>query len=589
MKIITVKPCHKAAIVVILFVCLPRLTATAQKLDYKGLPQWSQQQEGITNYWLYTPDNLEEGKVYPIALFLHGCCPEDEVLRPRSTVDPPLRMWHHFGENTQAIPTYIIAPVSKRGWTQHIDNLKKVMDDLVTYKQGDAQRIYITGFSMGGGGTWQFLNRYPDYFAAAIPMGSNLRGNIENLKDIPVWANIGENDRNAGPLKDSIVVFRAVNGDPRGAYEWVTGVNPRYTEHDGIGHGVQWNAVSSQDLLSWAYDKKNDGNAYPVVYFKSPGQLQTFEAGEKVPFELFAGDSDSKIEKIEVYLNGSLVANLVQPPYSGQVGIEPGDNVLMGKACDQQGKSSTATVLIRTDIEPEFLTGILPVARQGELLKVPVEVRGNQDVTFRLSTGSDPLPEDLSLSPSGILEGIPVVTGDFDFTVSVSDADGDQAEKEFGLIIEPKNKNEVIVSNVTASNGKRYHISKLKKGSPPFSGKNSETNISDPSVYEGITYIMTDHGDRDSTDTDYLSFDVDEDVIVYIAYEKCDHLYHSSIPDWLKDYRKEECGQIVTEYFYFDTYSKTFPKGRITLPGANASNNNVNNNFMVLVRMQNPG
>ena len=586
-KSIPVRPDRKQAIILFVIACFVHLTIRGQQIDYKGLPQWSQQKEGITNYWLYTPDNLEEGKVYPIALFLHGCCPEDEVLRPRSTVDPPVRMWHHFAENTQVVPTYIIAPVSRRGWTQHIENLKKVMDDLVSYKQGDPQRIYITGFSMGGGGTWQFINRYPDYFAAALPMGSGLRGNIQNLKDVPIWANVGEEDRSAAPLKDSISVFRAVNGDPRGALEWVTGVNPRYTEHDGIGHGVQWDAVSTQDLLSWALDKKNDGNAYPVVYFKTPGHLETFEPKDTVPFEVYARDSDSEIDRVEVYLNGTLEFTLVPPPYKGKLRIEPGDNTLAAKAYDQQGKSSTANIMIRTDIEPEILTDRLPDAHQGQYLDIPFEARGNKELTFRLSPGSDPLPEDLSLLQPGILEGIPVVTGNFDLTVSVTDADGDVVEKRFSLIIEPKNENDVVVSNIKTVSGKQCHISKFMKGSAPFSGKNSETNISDPSVYEGLTYIQTDHSERDSSDADYLSFDVDEDVIVYIAYEKCDHLYSSSIPDWLKDYTKENSRQIVTEYFYFDMYSKSFPKGRITLPGANASRNNVNNNYIVLIRKRN--
>ena len=347
------------AMILVLHLFFVRHAATAQKTDYKGLPQWSQQQQGITNYWLYTPDNLQQGEVYPIALFLHGCCPEDEVLRLRSTVDPTARMWHHFAGNEQTIPTYIIVPVSKRGWGQHIDNLKKVMDDLVANAQGDAQRIYITGFSMGGGGTWQFLERYPDYFAAALPMGSGIRGDIDKLKDIPVWVNIGENDRNAGRLKDSVAVFRKANGDPRGALEWVTGVYPRYTEHDGISHGVL-----------------------------------------------------------------------------------------------------------------------------------------------------------------------------------------------------------------------------------PFTGKNSETNLSKTAGFDGLTFIQTAHSDRDSSDADFLSFDVDQDVIIYIAYEKCEHLYESTIPDWLKEFKKEP-GQIEAQYFYFDVYSKSFPKGKITLPGADARAHNVNNNYFVLIRKSN--
>ena len=568
-----------------LFLCVilaPQLS-DAQKIDYRGLPQWSEHQEGITNYWLYTPENLEKGKVYPVAIFLHGCCPEDEVLRPRSLVDPPVRMWHNFAENTQSIPTYIIVPVSKRGWSQHIDDIKKVSDELIADGQGDRQRIYITGFSMGGGGTWEFLNRYPDYFAAALPMGSGLRGNIKKMKDIPIWTNIGENDPRAQVLKDSVAVFRAVNGDSRGALEWVTGVNPRFTEHDGIGHGVQWNAVSTQDLLSWAYEKKNDGNPYPVIFFKKPQNLETFKGDQIIPFELAATDSDAKIRNVKVFLNGEFKYDLDQPPYTGTVRIKDGDNNLSATAFDEKGKSSTADIIIKTDIQPTFITRKLPVAQQGQLYTFQLDVRGNQELSFQLAQASDPFPDGLSLSQSGELNGIPEVNGRFKICISATDAENDRVEKEFVLAVKAKNKNDVIVSHVIACSGNPYVVSKFAKSVLPFTGKNSETNISDPSVFEGLTFIQTYHGDRDSSDVDFLSFEVDEDVIVYIAYEKCDHLYSSTVPDWLKDFKKEESGQIVAQYFYFDVYSKSFPEGKITIPGANASEHQVNNNYMVLV------
>jgi len=557
--------------------------ATSQKIDYKGLPQWSQHQEGITNYWLYTPDNLQEGQVYPVALFLHGCCPEDEVLLPRNIVDPPLRMWHHFGDNEQTIPTYIVAPVSKRGWGQHIDNLKKVMDDLVANQQGDAQRIYITGFSMGGGGTWQFLNQYPDYFAAAMPMGSGIRGDIDKLKDIPIWINIGENDGAAPALKDSVAVFRKANGDPRGALEWETGVNPRYTEFDGVGHGVQWDAVSTQDLLSWAYDKVNDGNACPVVYFKSPEYGQTIPAGESVPFELFVDDHDSEIDHVEIYVNDKLFQTLKQPPYSGRVDIKNGNNILSAKAFDQQGKSSSASIAIKTDISALFITRKLPVARQAAFFTFQLLAKGNSEKTFILSPESNPLPDGISLSSSGQLSGIPNTAGKFNFSIIVTDAEGDKAEKNYRLHIKNKYKNDVVVSNVSSLTGQLYSVSRFSKGVLPFSGKNSEINISKTAGYDGYTFIQTAHSDRDSSDSDFLTFDVDEDVLVTIAYEKCDHLYESTVPDWLNDFKKEP-GQIEAQYFYFDMYIKPFQKGRITLPGADASRNNANNNYFVLIK-----
>jgi hypothetical protein len=85
---------------------------------------------------------------------------------------------------------------------------------------------------------------------------------------------------------------------------------------------------------------------------------------------------------------------------------------------------------------------------------------------------------------------------------------------------------------------------------------------------------------------DLLSFTVDEDVTVYVAYETKDRLFRSTIPGWLKEFRKEDGGQIVAQYFYFDVYSKRFPAGRITLPGAATGQNNATRNYFVIVKRQ---
>src|SRR5689334_7183763 len=91
----------------------------AQQIDYKGFPQWSWHKQDSTEYYLYTPSEIKPRKLYPVAVFLHGCCGTSYKATLRNTVDPPARMWHNFGENSQQIPTYIIAPATSRGWRQH--------------------------------------------------------------------------------------------------------------------------------------------------------------------------------------------------------------------------------------------------------------------------------------------------------------------------------------------------------------------------------------------------------------------------------------------------------------------------------------
>lgn len=133
--------------------CLSLTNTSLAQIDYKGFPEWSWHKQDSTEYYLYTPSQKSASGLYPIVLFLHGCCGDSYHATLRNTVDPPVRMWHNYGANTQAEPTFVIAPATSRGWRQHIENLKAVMDDLVQNHHGDPQRIYITGFSMGADGT----------------------------------------------------------------------------------------------------------------------------------------------------------------------------------------------------------------------------------------------------------------------------------------------------------------------------------------------------------------------------------------------------------------------------------------------------
>ena len=52
-----------------------------------------------------------------------------------------------------------------------------------------------------------------------------------------------------------------------------------------------------------------------------------------------------------------------------------------------------------------------------------------------------------------------------------------------------------------------------------------EINFSNVNKYEGLTYIKTDVNDTSKTAPDFLSFDIDEDATIYVAYEKLDHLF----------------------------------------------------------------
>ncbi len=578
---------QKLVIILFLFVS-QRINA---QIDYKGFPEWSWHKEDSTEYYLYTPANINGGEKYPVVLFMHGCCGVDYHATLRNCVDPPVRMWHNFGANTQSIPTYIIAPATSHGWQQHFKNLKKVIDDLIENHNGDPKRIYVCGFSMGGEGTFRIIQEYPGYFAAAIPMGMSFHGDSIKVKDIPIWANQGEADWFSRNLRKGVADIRHLNGDlvDTGS-TWVTGVNPRYSNFKGVGHGVQWNAASTQDLTGWAYSKINDGDIYPVVFFKTPSYKQIVKYGESINVNIDAHDADGNIAKVDLFQNKKLIKSFTEIPFSFNIIAEKGDNVIKAIAYDDKGKTSYAETILKVNIPCSFISKNLKEARAGSYYEEKLNGAGNGNLTYTVSRN---LPDGLQLYPDGILKGVPSKSGKYSIYIRLKDEDNDINEKSFQLLITSKDNSEVIVTNARTSEDTAYKISKIMIGeSPNFDSRESiltndleEINFSDLNNYGGITFIKTAASDADKIAADFLSFTIDENATVYIAYEKLDNIFHSTIAGWLKDFKKED-GEIVAQYRYFDVYSKKFKKGKVLLPAADAKSNNVTMNYFVMVKKQ---
>jgi pimeloyl-ACP methyl ester carboxylesterase len=559
------------------------LNALSQEIDYKGFPQWSWHKQDTTEYYLYTPDNIKPGKKVPIALFMHGCCGTSYTATLRNCVDPPVRMWHNFGENTQSEPIYIISPATSRGWDQHFKNLKTVIDELIANHQGDPQRIYVTGFSMGGSGTWSIINQYPDFFAAAIPLASNFRGNLEITSRIPVWAHRGETDTYANTLHEAVAKMRALNGDPRGYVPYETGVNPVLTTYLNQGHVVQWAAASSYDLVEWALSKVNDGNDYPNVYFESPVNDELF-TGTQVPFTIKASDNDGSIAKVDLSLNGKMIQSLSGPNFTGTVNILPGDNILKAVAFDDKGKNTSSTIKVKTNITPAFNKQSIPKGRQGDLYFTSFNTVGNAPFSYSIKDTSS-IPRGLILLGNGVLKGIPVVTGSYKLKLEIKDAKKDSIQAIIKISIGKKDPDEVLVTNVLVG-GKPFWPTKAQAGEAPnYENGLPEITLSDPGRFRGLTMINPPARGRSVATDNYISFDVDEDVIVYIAYEKKERLFTSTVPAWLASFT-EEAEEIVAQYRYFRIFKKSFPNGKVVLPGADATNRNVEMNYFVLIEKE---
>lgn len=216
-------------------------------------------------YRLLKPAKIEQGKQYPLVLFLHGAGERgtDNVKQllylPQWIVEPA---------NREKYPCFLIAPQcreSKRwaevDWSKDVadpmpplgDQMKvvlKIVDEVLASQPVDRRRLYLTGLSMGGYGSWDLGMRQPERFAAVAPVcGGGDETQAAKLKDVPVWAWHGDQDK-AVPVERSRRMIEAIRK---------AGGSPKYTELPGVGHN-SWNQAyhGEGNLLEWMFAQVKD-------------------------------------------------------------------------------------------------------------------------------------------------------------------------------------------------------------------------------------------------------------------------------------------------------------------------------------------
>jgi len=141
---------------------------------------------------------------------------------------------------------------------------------------------------------------------------------------------------------------------------------------------------------------------------------------------------------------------------------------------------------------------------------------------------------------------------------------------------------EVVVSNIRVTSGKPYRAKKLTIGSHYYIDRGYQiTSI--PPGFEGLTWIMTANDDKGATASSFLSFNINVDAWVYVAYDR----RASSLPEWLRSFTPQGQGIGVTDggASPLMLYGKRFPAGRVTLGGNQAKGaSGAMSNYAVLLK-----
>ena len=202
-------------------------------------------------YKILSPQKIESGNKYPLVLALHG--------RGGNTAAAPKL---GSDELRTKFPCFVMVPESTKAgnWAKPAKRSKEkqttkamlpaaleALDALIKKHPIDTQRIYVTGQSMGGAGTFGALSLRPNLFAAAVPIAGGWDpSEADRLKHVPIWVFHGDND-NVVPTKYSQEMVAALKK---------AGGDPKYTEFKGVGHNSWDRTYDSLATWQWLFKQQ---------------------------------------------------------------------------------------------------------------------------------------------------------------------------------------------------------------------------------------------------------------------------------------------------------------------------------------------
>jgi predicted peptidase len=213
-------------------------------------------------YRLLKPKDFDAKKTYPLVIFFHGAGE-----RGTNNVAQLLHGVKTFAsdEYMTKYPCFVIAPQCPNnqqwvdtpwGLPEHTMPEKpsksmaaafELLDAIRTEFPIDPTRIYVTGISMGGFGTWDAMQRHPEIFAAGVPVcGGGDKALAPKIAKIPIWVFHGGNDTTVKTKRsqDMVAALKAAGGQPK------------YDEYPGVGHGCWGQAYATKELYEWLFAQK---------------------------------------------------------------------------------------------------------------------------------------------------------------------------------------------------------------------------------------------------------------------------------------------------------------------------------------------
>ncbi len=193
-------------------------------------------------YLLYLPKEYDKQESWPLLLFLHGSGERGDNLELVKKHGPPKLI-----AEGKDFPFIVVSPQCPRGRWWEPTELITLLDDVAGKHKVDPDRIYVTGLSMGGFGSWRLAFFAPGKFAAIAPVcGGGEKYSAQPIAHLPIWAFHGAKDT-AVPLERSQKMVAEVNK---------SGGHAKLTIYPEAGHDAWTETYNNPEFYEWLLKQK---------------------------------------------------------------------------------------------------------------------------------------------------------------------------------------------------------------------------------------------------------------------------------------------------------------------------------------------